>query len=203
MTKILVDHDQLSILHAALSRVVYEYFVGLTHEEHAAHKQIGEELAQPQSSPALSQVTGKKIGCIGHDCDECKAREAQSSDEPVHYEYRWLNPADQKHQADEQEWKRVEPNTFGTIADKVQELENYRYSGKPVYEVRCLYSNPQRREWVGLSDVEIDAAHDTARATFKRSQMQIRGQQLTASDDPDWHFAKAIEAALKEKNGGQ
>ena len=34
------------------------------------------------ASKLVSQHTGKKIGCIGHDCDECRAREAQQ-DQPA------------------------------------------------------------------------------------------------------------------------
>lgn len=46
-----------------------------------------------------------------------------------------------------------------------------------------LYTNPPRREWRGLTDKEIQSIHDTY---HKRMGPQ--------------EFARAIEAALKEKN---
>ena len=60
--------------------------------------------------------------------------------------------------------------------------------------------HPPQRTWVGLTDEEIVDAYDVARVSFKRSQQGIRGQQLTSRDSPDWHYAKALEAKLKEKN---
>lgn len=49
-----------------------------------------------------------------------------------------------------------------------------------------------------LTDEQIDEARETARKTYRHSQAQIRGQQFTVSDDPEWHFACAIEAAATE-----
>ena len=48
-----------------------------------------------------------------------------------------------------------------------------------------LYTAPPRREWVGLTDEEIQAIHDTYYRRMGRME-----------------FARAIEAKLKEKNGG-
>ena len=50
-----------------------------------------------------------------------------------------------------------------------------------------------------LTDDEIDAAREVARKTFRRSRSQIRGQQITAEDDPEWHLARAVEAAVLAK----
>ena len=63
-----------------------------------------------------------------------------------------------------------------------------------------LYTTPPQRTWVGLTNDEIVDAYDVAIVSFKRSQQGIRGQMFTPSDSPDWHYAKAIEAKLKEKN---
>jgi hypothetical protein len=60
----------------------------------------------------------------------------------------------------------------------------------------------KKREWVGLKDEEIDDAQDAAATAFKKSRGRIRGQQITPADNPDWWFAHAIEAKLKEKNHG-
>lgn len=50
-----------------------------------------------------------------------------------------------------------------------------------------------------LTDEEIDECYEVAIRTFKRSKGQVRGQQLTPSDDFNWHFARAIEAAVAER----
>ena len=58
------------------------------------------------------------------------------------------------------------------------------------------------RQWVELTDAEIDAAQDSAAIDFRISKGRVKGQQLMPSDSFDWWFARAIEAALREKNGG-
>ena len=57
-----------------------------------------------------------------------------------------------------------------------------------------------KRAWVDLTDEEISEAYDDALKSFRRHQMRIRGQQITQLDDPNWHFARAIEAKLRSKN---
>ena len=63
-----------------------------------------------------------------------------------------------------------------------------------------LYTSPPRREWQSLSEEEIGDAQDAAAIHFRESRHGVRGQQLMPSDSPDWWLARAIEAALKEKN---
>lgn len=61
--------------------------------------------------------------------------------EPVLYQYRWLNPANNPDEEEHTiEWKEVKPyNPYvGTVLSEVANLEAYRYNGKPVYEVRGL-----------------------------------------------------------------
>ncbi len=64
------------------------------------------------------------------------------------------------------------------------------------------HTTPQRPQWMGLTDEEIDKAQTEGEALFRRSKYGARGQQLMPSDSPDWWFARAIEAALRAKNGG-
>ena len=61
----------------------------------------------------------------------------------------------------------------------------------------ALYTHP--KEWQDLTNEEISEAYDDAIKSFRRHQMRIRGQQITQFDDPNWHFARAIEAKFKEK----
>jgi hypothetical protein len=65
------------------------------------------------------------------------------------------------------------------------------------------YPAPPRREWVSLTVDEIVDAKIESVISFRKHDARIRGQQFTAADDPYWHFARAIEAKLREKNGGQ
>ena len=62
------------------------------------------------------------------------------------------------------------------------------------------FINTNPKEWQDLTDEEIDEAYDESLKSFRRHQMRIRGQQITASDNPNWHFALAILKAAKEKN---
>ena len=57
-----------------------------------------------------------------------------------------------------------------------------------------------KREWQGLTDDEIYECEKVGAIHYQRHKCSVRGQQLTPADDPQWHFAGAIEAKLKEKN---
>ena len=50
-----------------------------------------------------------------------------------------------------------------------------------------------------LSDEEIYAAVDAASLSFKKHKFSICGQTITPLDDPQYHFACAIEAAVLAK----
>jgi len=56
------------------------------------------------------------------------------------------------------------------------------------------------RGWVGLTDEEIYEAERIACIKHDRHMHSTRGQQLTPADEQSWHFARAIEQALKDKN---
>jgi hypothetical protein len=60
--------------------------------------------------------------------------------------------------------------------------------------VKCvpLYTEPPRREWVSLSDEEIE----------QRASKAFTDYMEDKNDDQDLAFARAIEASLKEKNHG-
>jgi hypothetical protein len=62
-----------------------------------------------------------------------------------------------------------------------------------------LYRHPPRQP-ERLSDDEINECFDIAQRAFHKHQSGIKGQQLTIRDWPHWHFAKAIEQAMMEKN---
>ena len=56
------------------------------------------------------------------------------------------------------------------------------------YQVRSLYTTPPQREWVGLTDEEINIL-------FKNSLKSIPTGVI-------WNISRTIEAKLKEKNNG-
>lgn len=64
--------------------------------------------------------------------------------------------------------------------------------------IRAAYA--EQRKWVGLTDKEIDEAERLANIRHQKHRYSIRGQQITPADDPQWHYARAIEAKLKELN---
>ena len=53
----------------------------------------------------------------------------------------------------------------------------------------------QKREWQGLTDEEIYECEKVGAIHYQRHKCSV-----TTADDPQWHFAGAIEAKLKEKN---
>ena len=57
-----------------------------------------------------------------------------------------------------------------------------------------------KRQWVGLSDEEIDECKRIATFRYQRHKYSVRGQIITPADGLEWHFAGVIEAKLKEKN---
>ena len=58
-----------------------------------------------------------------------------------------------------------------------------------------LYASPQAIQ--PLTDEQIEDAYEVARRSYEKHKSQIRGQQLTGADCPNWHFAKAVEAAVR------
>lgn len=57
------------------------------------------------------------------------------------WEFRWLNPADNKNIApSELEWQLVCAKGFRSVESVLHDLQQYRYHDKPVYEVRALYA---------------------------------------------------------------
>lgn len=61
---------------------------------------------------------------------------------PELWQFRWTNPSGEPQPASALEWKRVEPLWNQTVEQKCEELLAYRYMGKPMYEVRALYTAP-------------------------------------------------------------
>jgi hypothetical protein len=50
-----------------------------------------------------------------------------------------------------------------------------------------------------LTDEEITATEESAGKSYRRHQSSIRGQMVTPQDDYQWHYARAIEAAVLSK----
>jgi len=73
---------------------------------------------------------------------------SMEAQEPVLYQYRWLNPANNPDDAGLMDWKLLEPRNphMGTVQAHIKELESYRYGVKPIYEVRSLYTPAQPSE---------------------------------------------------------
>lgn len=62
---------------------------------------------------------------------------ARAVAEIVIWQYRWLNPGNYPDQPPEMlAWMPVEHPHWQPLASKLQELRDYRFDGKPCYEVR-------------------------------------------------------------------
>ncbi len=146
-----------------------------------------QELDRAELIRKLNNVTGQDSALCAQAAALLEA-DAKGG-EAVRYEYRWLNPANNPgDQTEAMEWKLVElrnPYT-DTMQSRVRELESYRYNGKPVYEVRALYTRPQQAAQVPLTDEEIrEACKDIWGSDY--------GGVLTLSLEQA--IARAIEAA--------
>ena len=68
------------------------------------------------------------------------------------------------------------------------------------YGWKPLYTAPPKREWVRLTDEDMEWCYDKQRQTYNRHKMSVRGQMVTEADDPTMHLVWAVEAKLKELN---
>ena len=65
-----------------------------------------------------------------------------------------------------------------------------------------LYTSPPPPADVPmLTDDEIDACYESARISLRQYQSKVRGQQIMPPDGFDWHFARSIQAAVRQKAG--
>ncbi len=110
----------------------------------------------------------------------------QEPQEPVYWEWRWFDESPYTVTSGQwSEWKRVQPRSaLQTLDDALNEFRAYITKGNR-YELRALYTAPQQREWVGLTDEEIRAL-----------LILPGGRPRTAIE-----LAYAVEAKLREKNG--
>ena len=78
--------------------------------------------------------------------------------EPVAYQYRWTNPANDRVPESSTAWKPVELRHCNTIPEEVALLERYTYDDKPTYEVRRLHSESQLRAEIERRDAVLRMA---------------------------------------------
>jgi hypothetical protein len=106
-----------------------------------------------QDTPA-KQAQAALRAALGSTVKDCLTVQESEQSEPVAYQYRWTNPGNNPHaHPSETEWKLDELKHCKTIPEEAAQLARYRYDGKPIYEVRELYTHPPRRE--PLSDEQI------------------------------------------------
>ncbi len=82
----------------------------------------------------------------------------------------------------------LEPCCYGGIAHDCHAGEGCRI-------VNRMKATPPQRTWVGLTDKEIEAI-------WKIAMFADYGIGAELSNQPFVHYARAIEAKLKEKNNG-
>jgi hypothetical protein len=94
--------------------------------------------------------------------------------------------------------KASEPKPVGYMyVNKYGECEEFEYGPVPFWDpaITLLYAAPPKREWVGLTDEEIDGMDCVELKYIGTGEYVVNGKSI-------WNFAKAIEAKLKEKNCG-
>lgn len=159
--------------------------------------------------------SGTKGGMAYDIIREIRARLAEPEDEPVAWLHTdesvdmlplYLRPRQPVQLSDEEIENLFEEKQMNElIASAKIVCDVYDYTG-PLDEceaVNRLYEAVQRAESsppVRLSDEEIQECFDAGQKSFLRHQSGIKGQQLNIRDWPYWHFAKAIEQAILERN---
>lgn len=73
-------------------------------------------------------------------------RERWETAEPVEWQFRWTNPANDKAPGSAMDWGTVRCAWNQTLDQRITELRAYRYKGMPCYEVRALYASPPAKE---------------------------------------------------------
>ena len=113
---------------------------------------------------------------------------AQPQAEPVAWQFRWTNPGVNPNVSPEElEWRAVDqPSPFYSLESRLADLREYRFDGKPCYEVRPLYAAPQAAVAEPLSDEQIKGIFGDS---FAKCADPLKLNILTVD------FARAIEAA--------
>jgi hypothetical protein len=82
--------------------------------------------------------------------------------------------------------QKQEPAAWANSFD-LQNFDMKVRTGPDLHHTVPLYTAPQKKEWVGLTEIEI---------------CDIEADELTLASSEAFAFARAIEAKLKEKNHG-
>ena len=73
--------------------------------------------------------------------DGGRAQQVDCGEDAARWEFRWLNPANNLHVApSDLGWKTVNSKGMRSEKEVLEDLQAYRYQGKPVYEVRPLFA---------------------------------------------------------------
>jgi hypothetical protein len=132
------------------------------------------EMAEPVQEPVepAYKLAYKLIGCVQHDCEECQRR-TQRPAEPEQEPVAWRT------------FDGEGGYDYRTHADNEDYAAEWaKRNPQHVGWVEPLYTAPPRREWRGLTEEDI--------WTLAANSMDSVLGRL--------HFARAIEARLKEKN---
>jgi hypothetical protein len=141
-------------------------------------------MAEDAFTIGLSYNDWPKIGCVNHDCDQCKA--------VPHFDHTAAASAALR-EAQNRSYQIAKAAQPAPVQEPVGEVSGHDWSTGLLYRDlepgTLLYTNPPaaQKPWVGLTDEERDelyaAHHDSC------------GYPITATG-----YEKAIEAKLKEKN---
>ena len=113
-------HPELTTRKRGVSRQEHEDNISMAIEEVEMHTRAIDNLRSALELPAQPASAGMVI--VGH-------------------QYQWTNPGNTPDtRPGLTEWKTVEPRWHGTMQEKIEELLEYQYAGKPTYRVRALYT---------------------------------------------------------------
>lgn len=118
--------------------------------------------------------------------------------EIVLWQYRWLNPGDDPNPPPSMlEWQEVKPWNphMQTVEQRVEELRDFRYRGKPAYEVRALGVIP--------AGVTPPAQPDKGEAFRQWQQHPIFPHAKAMTHfDAGWNAARGVPGTFNDQQGG-
>lgn len=123
----------------------------------------------------------------------------QGAAEHAGWQYRWTNPGnDPRVNPSDIEWRQVKTSHCDTVEEEAKFLASYTYNGKPIYEVRAVYTASQTEQQREVNELLL-------RSLAASSDLYREGVAVGWHKHPKWEakmqaMAECIGAIAKRLN---